>query len=94
MKPGEYIVIKVADIEEKIKMLDDAIKSKKFNVQNTCNMIGGIVALSDILSNPKDLYDVIEDSFYAGRLEEENTPIISTGLQYELAKDYLKNLEI
>ncbi len=58
MQKGQYIVIKVEDIDKRIKELE----SKKTYYQDEADQnIGKILALEEILSNPKDLYDIVED---------------------------------
>jgi len=89
MKLGEYIVIKVADIEWRISECSKAINEISGNSKSK-NSISALNALmmqrcvyETLLANPTDLYGVVEDACNTYARHEDLA-----------VKDYLNNLEI
>ena len=79
MRKGQYIVLKVADIQYEIKELEDM-----HNMRSEARVLRNLLE-----NNPKDLYDVVGDAYdkdeYAGEWVDE---------KFDFRKNYLNNLEI
>ena len=79
MRKGQYIVLKVADIQYEIKELEDM-----HNMRSEARVLRNLLE-----NNPKDLYDVVGDAYdkgeYAGEWVDE---------KFDFRKNYLNSLEI
>lgn len=90
MQKGQYIVIKVADIKEKIK--SSKARQKMYGQQSLFYIYlrAEIRTLKQLLANSKDLYDVVGDAYDMGYFSDH----ISIDSIEKAKQDYLNNLEI
>jgi hypothetical protein len=88
MQKGQYIVIKVEDIEGDVKELKSIQDGYEKYSKEWFKCQYKIETIKYILSNPKDLYDIVENAYQEGAL---NNAIVYSG---KFKQDYLKNLEI
>lgn len=89
MQKGEYILIKVADIQEEINKGEEFINQFP---DNSTGMRLKIAILKSLLSNPTDLYDILEGYQKIAQMSDCGSHELAILRMKEIAINYLSNL--